>query len=94
MKQTSGDGWSEWIGQTVVLDIASPYVYLGRLVRSDDRFLLLEEVDVHDLRDTAISREKYVLDSRRDGIRANRHQAWVALREIVGISKLDDVVLY
>ncbi len=45
----------------VVLDVAGPYVYLGRLVDGDAKFLALADADVHDLRDTATTREEYVI---------------------------------
>lgn len=79
-------------GQEVVLDLSSPYVYLGRLVERQGDFLLLSDADVHDLRDTATTREKYVLAARGHGINANRRWAWVSRSQIVGISRLDDIV--
>ncbi len=84
----------ELIGALVVVDVVSPYVYLGKLVEHRTDFLLLEEVDVHDLRDVSTTREKYVLDSRLHGIRANRRRVWLSLREVVGISRLDEVLPY
>jgi len=84
--------WQELFGQLVVLDLASPYVFLGRLVERQGEFLLLADADAHDLRDTQTTREKYVLASRGHGINPNRRWAWVSLREIVGVSRLDDVI--
>jgi hypothetical protein len=84
----------ELIGELVVIDTVSPYVYLGKLAEHRADFLLLEEVDVHDLRDVSTTREKYVLDTRIHGIRANRRRVWLSLREVVGISRLDEVMEY
>ena len=80
------------IGQEVVVDVVSQYVYLGTLVGSDDKYLALAKADVHDLRDTATTRELYVLDSRRYGIRGNRDRVLVRLNEIVSLSALADVI--
>ena len=85
--------WKQIEGREIVLDLASPYVVLGRLVASHHDFLELADVDVHDLRDTQTTREKYVLDSRRHGIRANRARAWISLREVVSVSCLSDVLV-
>jgi hypothetical protein len=85
--------WPQLIGQEVVLDMASPYVVIGRLTATHHDYLELVEVDVHDLRDTQTTREKYVLDCRLHGIRPNRARAWISLRELVGISRLADVVV-
>ena len=79
-------------GELVVIDLSSPYVYLGRLVEAQGDFLLLSDADAHDLRDTATTREKYVLAACGHGINANRRWVWVSRREVVGISRLEDVV--
>jgi hypothetical protein len=90
---------SEWqslshtlAGENVVIDVSSLYVYLGRLVGGDQHFLTLADADVHDLRETSTSREKYVLDSLRHGIRVNRKQVHVRCAEVVSVSRLTDVV--
>jgi hypothetical protein len=81
------------IGEIVVLDLSSPFVYIGRLVDEQPEFLMLEDVDAHDLRDSTTTREKYILDCRMHGVRSNRRRAWVSRREIVAASKLEDVLL-
>jgi hypothetical protein len=80
------------IGREVVLDLASPFVILGTLHEADHRYLILANADVHDLRDTATTREIYVLKSRRHGISANRQQVLVRRDEVVSLSALDDVL--
>lgn len=81
------------INREVVLDLQSPYVILGTLVGEDLRYLILENADVHDLRDTKTTRELYIVESRRHGIRTNRKQVIVRKDEIVSISPLDAVEL-
>lgn len=76
-----------------MLDVNGSYVYLGTLTGWDDKYLTLEPADVHDLRDTATSRERYILDSRRHGIRFNRERVHVRWDEIVSISALEDVLV-
>ena len=90
---TSAPPWNELVGHLIVLDMASPWVYLGRLVAAHADYLLLEGVDAHDLRDTSTTREKYLLDCREHGVSENRRQAWVSLRDVVGVSRLEDVLL-
>lgn len=80
------------LGKDVVIDVASMYVYLGRLTESDEHFLTLENADVHDLRDTSTSRERYVLDSVTHGIRVNRNRVHVRWGDVVSLSALDDIV--
>jgi hypothetical protein len=45
------------------------------------------------LRDTTTTREMYVVDSRRVGIRANRDRVLVRIGEIVSLSALSDVIV-
>jgi small nuclear ribonucleoprotein (snRNP)-like protein len=81
------------IGREVVIDVVSPFVYLGKLIGYDEKYLALERADVHDLRDTATTRELYVIDSKRLGIRANRERVLVRVGEIVSVSALEDVIV-
>ncbi|RPI87452.1 MAG: hypothetical protein EHM42_05175 [Planctomycetaceae bacterium] len=81
------------VGREVVIDTGPPYVILGTLAGFDAHHVTLDHVDVHDLRDTTTTRENYMVDSRRHGIRGNRRHAIVARREIVCVAALDDVLL-
>lgn len=80
------------IGRVVVLDLRSRFVCLGTLAAAHDAFLELRDADLHDLRDSTATRETYVFDSRRLGIRRNRRRVLVAREEVVGIAAFDDVV--
>ena len=80
------------LGHAVVLDVIGPFVYLGVLSGGDGAFLALEETDVHDLRDTATTREEYVLTARRFGISPNRQRVLVRLADVVSVSALSDVI--
>lgn len=82
----------EFLEQKVVVDLASLFVCLGKLVRYDDHFLELKNADLHDLRDTETTRELYVADSVATGIKRNRKRVFVRRAEVVAISKLEDVV--
>jgi hypothetical protein len=86
------DGLQALYGQAIVIDAVSEYVFLGRLVDSDHRYLVLEDADVHDLRETNTTREFYVLEARQHGINANRKRVFVRRNEVVSVSRLDDVV--
>jgi hypothetical protein len=81
-----------FVGEQVVLDMIGPYVYVGLLAGEDTHYLLLEEADVHDLRDSSTTREQYVLDCRRHGVGANRHRVWVQKNQVVSLSRLEDVI--
>ncbi|WP_145361033.1 hypothetical protein [Alienimonas californiensis] len=79
-------------GAEVVLDLAAQWVYLGTLKSWDAVHLVLADADAHDLRDTATTRELYVLEAARHGIAPNRKRALVRRDAIVGLSRLRDVL--
>lgn len=82
----------ELIGQKVVIDLVSPYVCLGTLLRYDENFLELKNADLHDLRDTDSTREIYVHASLRTGVKRNRKRVMISQREVAAVSRLEDVV--
>jgi hypothetical protein len=82
----------ELLNQTVVADLRSPFVCLGTLKRIDELWLELVDADLHDLRDTHSTRELYVADSRRTGIKRNRKRVLLVRAEVVAVSALGDVV--
>jgi hypothetical protein len=79
------------IGQEVVVDLSAPFVCLGTLVANDAQFIELSDADLHDFRDSAASREVYVYDSVRLGIRRNRSRVYVRRDEVVAITRLADI---
>lgn len=80
------------VGQTVVVDVDGPVVYLGRLASVDEDLLVLEDVDVHNMGDSGTGREKYIVEARKLGVRPNRKRAQVRLARVVGVSRLEDVI--
>jgi len=86
------DALAAFRNQVVVLDLASPFVAIGTLADEDHRYLILEEADMHDLRDSSTTRELYVLDVRRHGLGPNRRRVIISRTDVVGISLLDEVV--
>ena len=94
MNEPTPSIWEKLSGEWIVLDMSSPYVILGKLSHQQGDWILLSDADVHDLRDTTSTREKYVLDSRMHGVRPNRQSAWVQMREVIAVSRLEDVIVH
>lgn len=80
------------VGQVIVLDLASQYVILGTYRGSDGPYYLVDDADIHDLRDTATTRDLYVLDAKRHGVNCNRRRVLVRCEGVVGISLLAAVI--
>ena len=82
----------ELIGENIVIDLRSTYVCMGKLAKVADDVLELRNADLHDLRDTETTREKYVADSAATGIKRNRKKLWLMRAEIVAIARSGTVV--
>jgi small nuclear ribonucleoprotein (snRNP)-like protein len=82
---------TELVGQVVVVDMRSTFVCLGTLVAFDEAFLELRDADLHDFRDGTATREVYVYDSVRIGIRRNRARVLLRRGEVVAIARFSDV---
>src|SRR5262245_28110713 len=83
---------SEMIGQTVIVDMRSPYVCMGVLSRIDERMIELRDADVHDMRDTITTRENYIAANAATGIKRNRTRVLLMRDDIVAVSLLEDFV--
>ena len=83
----------EMIGERVVIDLRSPFVCLGTLLRFDEHFLELKNAELHDLRDTDTTRENYVAASHETGIKRNRKRMLVLRTEMVAIARLAEVAV-
>jgi small nuclear ribonucleoprotein (snRNP)-like protein len=85
------DMLDELLNEKVVIDLRSPFVALGTLVRADELYLELKNADLHDLRDTDTTRELYVADTRRTGVKRNRRRVLIVRAEVVAVARLEDV---
>lgn len=83
-----------FMNREVVLDTRGAILYLGRLVKVLDHFYELADADVHDVLEGRTSKELYVMEARKHGVKKNRKQVYVRKAEIVSISRLEDVVEY
>ena len=84
--------WAPLIGQVVVIDTDSMFVYLGTLDRVEDHFVVLKDVDAHDRRESPSTKEQYIMETKKFGVKPNRKEVKVRKELVVSISKLDDVL--
>ena len=82
---------SELVGQVVVVDLSSTFVCLGLLAGMDAAYLDLRDADLHDFRDSVATREVYIYDSARLGIRRNRARVLVRRDDVVAVTRFSDV---
>ncbi len=88
------DRWAGYLGKPVVLDTRSAYIYMGTLEKADEVWLELVDVDVHDSSEGHSTKEKYVMEARKFGVKSNRKRVSVRREFIVSLSLLEDVVEY
>ena len=86
--------FARYLDSVVVVDTHSQYVYLGRLAEVTPDELVLANADVHDLGDGSSTRDIYLLEARRHGVRGNRREVTVRIDTVLSISRLDDVIEY
>ena len=84
----------EYLGQQVVVDTRSTYIILGTLTAIGRDCLTLENVDVHDTSDSDSTKDHYIMESHKLGIRTNRRSVKVRLAEVISVSLLRDVEIY
>ena len=88
------DAWNGWIGQVVVVDTNSNFVYIGTLARVIEHFVELKDADAHDRGEGLSTKEQYVMEAKRFGVKPNRKEVSVRKSAIVSLSRLEDVLLY
>ncbi len=88
------DGLGDLIGRPVVVDTCTPMLYLGTLVQVDAGLLHLEGVDVHDSTESQASKELYIIEAKKFGVKVNRKSARVVGGTVVSVSPLEDVISF
>lgn len=85
-------GWESLVGKLVVVDTDSRFVYLGRLDRVEIEFVVMKDVDVHDRRESPSTKEQYIMDTKKFGVKPNRKEVRVRKTLVVSLSALDDIL--
>lgn len=79
-----------YVGTVVVCDLDEFYLVIGRLEQASDDHLLFADADLHDHREANSTKDVYILESRKLGVRVNRHRLAVPRRRLVAISRLEE----
>jgi len=81
----------KFIKKKIVIDTRSSWIYIGTLNNVRNDTIELTDVDVHDSKDTHTTKEIYLIDSRKTGIKSNRDSVHINIDYIVSFSPLKDV---
>ncbi|MFH0910685.1 MAG: hypothetical protein V1918_04170 [Planctomycetota bacterium] len=88
------EGYDRFLGSVVVADTPGPFVYVGRLVEANDRFLTLEDADIFDTDSCNTTKAVYLAEARRSGFIPTRKSVHVKQDMVVSLSRLEDILLY
>ena len=86
------DSFLHFLNREVVVDVEAMYVYIGEVENVSDKTVTLINADVHDLRDSETTRERYVLDTKLHGVRANRQRVLLSRTQVLSMSLLEDIL--
>lgn len=81
------------IGEVVVLDTDTRWLYVGTLKKIGKTFITLEDVDAHDLTETGSTRDLHLATIRNNSLIVNREKVLVNREKLIGLSLLEDVKL-
>ncbi len=90
----SDDHLEELLHKLVVIDTDSQFIYIGTLAAQTPTAILLTDVDVHYMSDAQTSREVYLMESAKFGVRANRKKTTLMKSMVLSVSLLEDVIEY
>lgn len=86
------DPLERMLNEQVVLDTATPVVYIGLLVEVTQDVFVLAEADMHDCSEGHSKKERYLAETSRSDVSINRHQVVVMRSAVISVSRLADVV--
>jgi hypothetical protein len=89
----AADRLTSFLGHKVVIDLDSPFVCLGKLSQIEEFYLVLDDADLHDLRDSPTTRENYIVAAKESGIKPNRRQVLIRVERIVGVSLFKHILV-
>ena len=84
----------DYLGEVVVVDTQTSHLYVGRLTSVDEWFYELADADVHDSSSTSTTRDVYIINVQKHGVKKNRERVVVRRDRVVSLSKLTDVTEY
>ena len=89
---TLSDDWLVALrGQLVVVDLDESYLVIGVLAEADSDCLVFTDADLHDHREANCTKDVYLIETLKLGVRANRRRVMIPRRRVVAISRLEDI---
>ncbi len=83
-----------FIDKLSIIDTDSSYIYIGYIIGSDNEYIIMKDVDVHDIRTGSSTKEQYVITAKKIGIKPNRKKTYILKDKVISISLIEDVIEY
>ncbi len=77
-----------------IVDTDSSYIYIGKIKTIENDYIIMEDVDVHDVKSGASTKEQYILTVKKIGVKPTRSRVYILKEKVVSISFLDDIIEY
>lgn len=90
---SASDWLDEFRGQTVICDLADHYLLIGVLDQVGPQHLSFLDADLHDHREANSTKDVYLIETRRFGVRINRTRVSIPRPALLAISRLDDLTI-
>ena len=91
---TEAERLRNYVGRIVVVDTDSDLLFVGTLSSADEWFYELTDADVHDTQSTTTTRDLYIINARKLGVKKNRDRVLIRRDRVVGLSALGDVTKF
>ena len=88
------DPLSSFLGEMVIVDTTGWLIYAGRVEAVGQDWLTLADCDVHDHRESNSTRDIYIMEIAKHGVRKNRERVLLKMNEISSVSLLADITVY
>lgn len=85
-------GLATYLNQVVVADLDEMYLVIGTLVAVDEWHLSFVDADLHDHHEANCTKDVYLLETRKLGIRANRRRVDIPRHRLLALGRLEDVL--
>lgn len=78
--------------KNVVIDTTTTWIYIGKLIKEDNFYYYLQDVDAFDISETSLSKQEYLMMVKKDGIVPNRKNVKILKSKVVAITLLEDIL--
>jgi len=90
---TTIDWLHEFRGQLVACDLADQYLLVGVLDQVGPQHLSFIDADLHDHREANSTKDVYLIETRKFGLRVNRKRVSIPRPLLLAISRLNDITV-